>query len=160
MDHDALLDRVIALAEQALARGDHPFGALLAVDGVVVCEARNRVMTESDITAHAETVLVRKLEAMGALDQLATGVVYASCEPCPMCVGALFWAGARRGSFALSHERLNELAQQPGEDAIGFTISASEIGASARPQLVFTGPEREEEAAQAHVGFWTSRGNG
>lgn len=156
MNHHQLIDRVLALAEEARARGDHPFGALLSVDGVVVCEARNRVVTTSDVTAHAETTLVRKLQDSRNLDQLAAGVVYASCEPCPMCVGALFWAGARHGSFALSQERLNELAGRPGHQEFGFTISAAELGATGRPQLLFAGPERQDEAAESHKGFWSS----
>lgn len=150
------MDRVLALAAEARARGDHPFGALLSVDGFVVCEARNGVVTTKDVTAHAETTLVRKVEASRNLDQMAAGIVYASCEPCPMCVGALFWAGARRGSFALSQERLNELAGRPGDPDFGFTLSAAEVGAAGRPQLLFTGPERQDEAAESHKGFWAS----
>lgn len=117
--------------------------------------ARNRVMTDGDLTAHAELTLVRKLERSGQLDRLATGVVYASCEPCPMCVGAMFWAGVRHVAYALSHERLNDLATPGGEPMFSFQISASEIGARSTPTMRFAGPEREDEASRAHVGFWT-----
>ncbi|MCP3975279.1 MAG: hypothetical protein GY720_12410 [bacterium] len=81
MNHHQLIDRVLALADKARARGDHPSDALLSVDGVVVCEARNRVVPTSDSTAHA----------------------------------------------------------------------------AGRPQLLFTGPERQDEAAESHKGFWASR---
>jgi tRNA(Arg) A34 adenosine deaminase TadA len=152
---DGLLSRAFALAGEARDAGDHPFGALLAVDGEIVAEARNLVTSTSDITAHAETELVRVLERAGSLHLLGDGVVYASCEPCPMCVGALFWAGARHVVFGLSSSRLGELAARPDQDAHGFSITAAEIAAAATPRLTVDGPHREDEAAQAHAGFWT-----
>jgi len=148
------LTRVLVLAAEARERGDHPFGALLVIKNEIVAEARNRVATDGDITAHAELMLVRKLEAAGRLDQLAAGTVYASCEPCPMCVAAMFWAGARSVVFGLSHSRLNELALPPGGDPFGFNVSAAEVGARATPTISFDGPNREDEAAKAHDGFW------
>ena len=156
-DHDDLLTRCFALATEARASGNHPFGALLAIDGEVVAEARNVVNTTHDITAHAETELVRVLERAGRLHELATGVVYASCEPCPMCVGAMFWAGTRHVIFGLSALRLNQLAATPNVEPFGFTISAREIGTRASPAMHFVGPLREDEAAEAHRGFWTAQ---
>jgi tRNA(Arg) A34 adenosine deaminase TadA len=151
---DDLLSRAFELAVEARTAGDHPFGALLAVDGEVVAEARNLVTTTSDITAHAETELVRVLERDGRLDLLEHGVVYASCEPCPLCIGALFWAGARHIVFGLSASRLNAISTAPGETAHGFTITARELaGATTEPMLV-DGPFREDDAAAVHDGFW------
>jgi len=154
-DPDPLLSRVFALAVEVRAAGDHPFGALLAVDGEVVAEARNRVTTDGDLTAHAETELVRLLEREGRLEEFAAGVVYASCEPCPMCVGALFWAGARHVVFGLSSARLTTLASPPGTEHYGFAITAAEIAVRATPRLQVDGPHREDEAAEPHLGFWT-----
>ena len=153
--HDETMSRALALAVAARARGDHPFGALLVLDGEVIETARNRVVSDGDLTAHAELTLVRKLERSGQLELLAAGVVYTSCEPCPMCVGALFWAGARHVVYALSHERLNGLATPAGEPTFGFRIGAAEIGNAASPAMRFVGPEREDEASTSHVGFWT-----
>jgi tRNA(Arg) A34 adenosine deaminase TadA len=153
---DALLSRVFAIADEARARGNHPFGALLAVAGVIVAEAHNLVTTTNDITAHAETELVRTLERANRLDALSEGIVYASCEPCPMCVGALFWAGARSVVFGLTSARLNELGTAPGAQPFGFTITAATIGAAASPPLVVVGPFREHDAEIAHKGFWTT----
>ena len=123
-DERAFLTRAIALAAEARAEGDHPFGAVLVVDGVVVAEAKNRVNTNHDITAHAESMLVRNLETEGRLELLKSGVMYASCEPCPMCVGAMFWSGSHRAVFGLSSARLNEIATAPGQELFGFTVSA------------------------------------
>lgn len=153
--HGEMISLALDLAVEARARGDHPFGALLAIDGEVIEMARNRVVTDVDLTAHAELSLVRKLERSGRLDLLAGGVVYASCEPCPMCVGAMFWAGARHVAYALSHERLNELATPGGEPTFGVQIGAAEIGRQTSPPMRFVGPEREDEASKPHIGFWT-----
>jgi tRNA(Arg) A34 adenosine deaminase TadA len=151
---DEFLGRALELAVQAREQGDHPFGALLVLDGDVVAEAHNRVTSDRDITAHAELVLVRQLEGDDRLEQLRSGTVFASCEPCPMCVGAMFWAGASRVVFALSHSRLNELARPPGGEPFGFMLSASRIGRAAMPPMSIDGPHREDDAAAAHVGFW------
>jgi len=156
VDQNALLSRTFVLADESRSDGDHPFGALLAVDGEIVAEAHNRVNTKRDLTAHAEARLVRVLEQADLLGELPLGTVYASCEPCPMCVGAMFWAGARRVVFGLSHVRLSELAAPPGADPWGFIISAAEIGERAMPPMKFSGPHREDEAAQAHLGFWVT----
>jgi tRNA(Arg) A34 adenosine deaminase TadA len=155
IDETELLARSFTLAAAARAAGNHPFGALLAIDGVIIAEALNQVNTNRDITAHAETELVRLLERQGQLDQLGGGVVVASCEPCPMCVGALFWAGARRVLFGLSSARLCELSVAPGDPPFGFTITAPQIGAAAEPPMTCSGPWLEERAAIAHLGYWT-----
>jgi tRNA(Arg) A34 adenosine deaminase TadA len=151
---DLLLSRAFQLAALARTAGDHPFGALLAVDGEVVAEALNLVTTSRDLTAHAETELVRLLERQGRLDLLGRGVVYASCEPCPMCVGALFWAGSRHVVFGLSSARLGEIATGPDGEDYGFSITAAEIAARATPYFRIDGPHREDDAAPAHADFW------
>lgn len=151
---DDLMTRVIGLAAGARANGDHPFGALLEVDGVVVAEALNRVKSARDLTAHAETELVRLLEREGRLDELARGVVYASCEPCPLCVGAMFWAGARHIVFGLAAATLNALSTEPGGTPYGFTITAADLAAATTSPMRVDGPFREDDAAAIHDGFW------
>jgi len=152
--HDALLTRSFELAAEARAGGDHPFGALFAIGGDIVAEARNRVNSDRDITAHAETHLVRILERQGLFDRLGEGTVYTSCEPCPMCVGSMFWAGVRRVTYGLSAVRLMDLAVAPGHEPMGFALTAHTLGAAATPPMQFDGPRREDEAATPHIGFW------
>ena len=149
-----MISRVLQVALDARERGDHPFGALLDLNGEIVAEAGNRVVSDRDLTAHAELTLIRNLERSAQLHLLTAGVVYASCEPCPMCVGAMYWAGVRRVVFGLSHQRLNQLANLPDAEPVGFTISAAEIGSRGQPPMTFDGPHREDEAARAHQGFW------
>jgi tRNA(Arg) A34 adenosine deaminase TadA len=154
MADDDLLERCFALALRARANGDHPFGALLAVDGEVMAEAVNRVVTARDLTAHAESELVRDLERTGRLGLLPRGVVYASCEPCPLCVGAMFWAGARHVVYGLSAARLNEIATPAGATPYGFTISARDLAAATTAPMLVEGPFREDDAAAVHADFW------
>jgi tRNA(Arg) A34 adenosine deaminase TadA len=153
-DRDDLVRRTIALAREAREAGDHPFGALLAVDGEVLVEARNRVTTSADLTAHAETELVREAERSGLLARLADGVVVASTEPCPMCMGALFWAGARHIVFGLRASRLNRISTPPGSPTYGFTLTAAELAAATTSPPLVEGPFLEDEAAAVHDAFW------
>ncbi len=153
-DRAVLLSRTFALASEARAAGDHPFGALLALDGIIVSEARNQVNTHADVSAHAEMMLVRILQREGNIGLLSNGVVYASCEPCPMCVGVLFWAGARHIVFGLTAKRLTELSTMPDETPFAFTITAQEIAARTTLEIFIEGPFMEEQASQPHIGFW------
>jgi tRNA(Arg) A34 adenosine deaminase TadA len=159
-DLSAYLLRTIELSEIAKAAGDHPFGALLVVDGKVALEAVNRVNTDNDITAHAETMLVRVAQQAGQLQDFQHGTVYTSCEPCPMCVGALYWAGSRHVVFGLSSGRLNHIANADGDKdgTGGFSISAMAIGARAEPPMIVQGPFNEAEAEAPHLGFWYESG--
>jgi tRNA(Arg) A34 adenosine deaminase TadA len=151
---DDALTRAFALAHRARDEGDHPFGAVLVVDGRIVAEALNRVRTSGDLTAHAEAELVRVLERGDRLAELARGVVVTSCEPCPLCVGALFWAGARQVVFGLSAARLTAIATAPGASPRGFTITAAELASATTDPFVVEGPVREDEAAAVHDRFW------
>lgn len=69
-----------------------PFGALVVRRGEVLAEGWNRVLATNDPTAHAEVTVIRAACAALGRFQLSDSVVYASCEPCPMCLGALYWA--------------------------------------------------------------------
>ena len=93
----AFMERAIALAKEHMLAGDGgPFGAVIVKDGKVVAEGWNQVTSSNDPTAHAEVVAIRvACAALGTFD-LAGCEVYTSCEPCPMCLGAIYWAGADR----------------------------------------------------------------
>lgn len=91
-DESALMRRALALACESVASGGGPFGAVVVRDGQVIAEGTNRVTVWNDPTAHAEIVAVRNAcSALGRFD-LRGCVIYSSCEPCPMCLGALHWA--------------------------------------------------------------------
>jgi tRNA(Arg) A34 adenosine deaminase TadA len=90
----------IALSLENVQRGGGPFAAVVVKDGVIVGEGTNQVTVANDPTAHAEVVAIRAAcTALGDF-QLTGCDVYTSCEPCPMCLGALFWARPARIYFA------------------------------------------------------------
>jgi guanine deaminase len=79
-----------------------PFGAVIVQDGKVVAEGVNRVTSTNDPTAHAEVLAIRHAcEKLGAFE-LKDCELYTSCEPCPMCLGAIYWARLARIYFANS----------------------------------------------------------
>jgi tRNA(Arg) A34 adenosine deaminase TadA len=96
-----MMRRAIALALENVrsARGG-PFAALVAKDGKVIAEGANSVAATNDPTAHAEIVAIRAAcEALGNF-QLTGCELYTTCEPCPMCLGAIYWARPARVFFA------------------------------------------------------------
>ena len=90
--HRRWIERAIGLAVESVASGGGPFGAVVVRDAELLAEGFNRVTTAADPTAHGEVVAIRRAaERLGTHD-LAGCVLYSSCEPCPMCVGAIAWA--------------------------------------------------------------------
>ena len=94
--------RAIAIALENIRNGGGPFGALIARDGSVVAEGVNRVTATNDPTAHAEVVAIRAACTKLAAFQLEGCDLYTTCEPCPMCLGAIYWARPARVFFASS----------------------------------------------------------
>lgn len=95
----------IALAAEGMDRGDGgPFGCLIVKDGQIIGRGNNRVTSTNDPTAHAEVVAIRDACARLGSFQLDGCVLYTSCEPCPMCLGAIYWARPERMVFAGTRE--------------------------------------------------------
>ena len=140
--------QAVELARKARSAGNHPFGALLVVDGRVIVTAENTVATDRDPTAHAETNLVTKALRQLSPEQIRRSVLYTSCEPCAMCAGKIYWAGIRSIVFALSAE---ELAGFAGRD---FLVPCAELFARALEPVSVTGPLWLDEAREVHLGFW------
>jgi guanine deaminase len=92
--------RAIRLAHENIRLGGGPFGAVIVKDGRVVAEGVNQVTTTNDPTAHAEVVAIRAACKSLATFQLAGCDLYTSCEPCPMCLGAIYWARPSRIFYA------------------------------------------------------------
>jgi tRNA(Arg) A34 adenosine deaminase TadA len=104
------LRRAIELAAAARANGDMPFGSLLVGPrGDLLAQARNTVLTERDVTAHPELKLARWAGRELTADVARSTTMYTSCEPCPMCRGAIARSGLGRVVFALSGEQLQDL---------------------------------------------------
>jgi guanine deaminase len=90
---EALMQRAIELAVHN-ARGGRggPFGAIIVRDGDIIAEGVNLVTSGNDPTAHAEIIAIRRACALLRTFQLTGCELYTSCEPCPMCLGAIYWA--------------------------------------------------------------------
>ena len=101
MSHEAFMRRAIALAQEGMDRGHGgPFGSVVVWGDSIVGEGQNRVTSTNDPTAHAEVVAIRvACAALGRFD-LAGCEIYASCEPCPMCLSAIYWARLDRVWYA------------------------------------------------------------
>ena len=92
--------RAIELAiESVRANRGGPFGAVVVKDGKIIAEGANCVTSTNDPTAHAEIVAIRKACAALGLFELRECELYTSCEPCPMCLGAIYWARPARFYF-------------------------------------------------------------
>lgn len=93
MQKEELMRRAIAVSENSVRNGGGPFGAVIASkDGEIIAEASNSVTIDHDPTAHAEVNCIRKATAKLGTFDLAGYDIYTSCEPCPMCLGAVYWA--------------------------------------------------------------------
>jgi len=97
---DQFMRRAIALALDNIRAGGGPFGCVIVKNGRIIAEGANRVTATYDPTAHAEVVAIR--EACRALEnfQLEGCDLYTTCEPCPMCLGAIYWARPSRVFYA------------------------------------------------------------
>lgn len=148
MHHEPFIRRCYTLAQQAVAKGNHPFGALLVRDGQLLFEAENTIFTDSDPTAHAETNLVRL--AAKQLDRVALAqcTLYTSTEPCIMCSGAIYWANIGGVVYGCPETGLAQYTS--GE----FLTPCREIFAKGLPKVTVIGPILPAEGAQIHAAYW------
>ena len=102
---NAFIERAIELAVENVKIGGGPFGAVIVRGQEIIAACANQVAPTNDPTAHAEIVTVR--EACHTLNrfQLQGCEIYSSCEPCPMCLGAIYWAHLDRLYFAATREQ-------------------------------------------------------
>jgi guanine deaminase len=122
---EELLREAIELGVRSAGGAGGPFGAVVAIGGEVVARGTNRVTAENDPTLHAEIVALRAAcREVGSFD-LAGAVLYSSCEPCPMCFGAAFWARV---------ERIVHAATRLDAAAAGFDDAAIYADVSAPPE--------------------------
>jgi tRNA(Arg) A34 adenosine deaminase TadA len=94
------LARAVQLARENVAIGGGPFGAVIVKDGEVVAESANQVIAIPDPTAHAEVQTIRLAAKNINSFNLSGTTLYTSCEPCPMCLGAIYWSRISRVVFA------------------------------------------------------------
>jgi len=102
-DDQYFMKRAIELAEEGMdSNAGGPFGCVIVQDGKIIAEGFNRVTSTNDPTAHAEIVAIRRACQKLNSFQLENCTIYTSCEPCPMCLGAIYWARPKMVYFACS----------------------------------------------------------
>ncbi|MGP0088376.1 MAG: nucleoside deaminase [Xanthobacteraceae bacterium] len=101
MSNVAFMQRAVALAREKMHENNGgPFGAVIVRNGEIIAEGWNQVTSTNDPSAHAEVVALRQACARLKAFNLPDCDIFASCEPCPMCLGAIYWARLRRIYYA------------------------------------------------------------
>src|SRR5580698_9619903 len=146
------LREAIELARQGVAAGlGGPFGCVIVRDGQVVGRGCNAVTSSNDPTAHAEIVAIRDACRQLGNYQLSDCVLYASCEPCPMCLGAIYWARPKRVVYAATRE---QAAAAGFDDAFIYR----EIGVPMEERRIVFEQAAEGEAEEV-FDLWRERGD-
>jgi tRNA(Arg) A34 adenosine deaminase TadA len=147
-EHEVFIRKAIELAKNSRVNGNHPFGALLVHDHDVILTAENTVVSGNNPTHHAETNLINMAWKSLPADVIKASVLYTSCEPCPMCTGAIFWSGVRTVVFSLPATVLGEIANDK------FCQSCCELFDRADDKTTVIGPILQEEGELVHQDFW------
>jgi guanine deaminase len=101
MEKDRIfLTKAVDIASDGISEGGGPFGAIIVKDDKIIAEANNRVVLNNDPTAHAEILAIRQASEVLQSHELNGCTLYTSCEPCPMCLGAIYWSGISRVIYA------------------------------------------------------------
>lgn len=126
---EELMQEAVRLSVENVRNHGGPFGAVIARDGQIISTGVNEVLGTHDPTAHAEIQAIRKASQILNTPELTECEIYCSCEPCPMCLGAIYWAGIRKIYYAASREDAEnagfrdnyiyrEMSLSPGERSI------------------------------------------
>lgn len=109
MDKRELMKRAIELSIGSVNGGGGPFGAVIVREGEIIAEASNSVTIDNDPTAHAEVNAIRRAaRKLGSFD-LSGCEIYTSCEPCPMCLGAIYWSHIEKIYYANTRKDAAEI---------------------------------------------------
>ena len=151
----AHLRRTFVLAEQAREAGGAPYGALVAdaAGNVAAAHGNTSSVDGGDPTDHAEMVSVRSAWRALGDDGMKAATLYASTEPCTMCAGGVFWSGIGRVVYGMPNTRLLQFTGGDPDDA-GYALPCRDILLHGYRPISVIGPLLEDEAAQAHQGYW------
>ena len=140
--HKDYMAHAIELSVYNVKRGGGPFGAVIVKDGEIVGEGFNEVTASNDPTAHAEVVAIRNAARKLQSFDLSGCTIYTSCEPCPMCLGAIYWAKIDRMYYGNT---------KMDADQIGFNddFIYKEIGKPLGERQLSSIPLMREEALAA-----------
>jgi len=126
MTHRQWIAQCIELALDNAARGQAPFAALVVRDGTVIGQGVNDVKATEDLAGHAEVRALQAAARHSGSRRLAGCVLYTSCEPCPMCLGAIYWSGIDEVYYGLSVAEQAEFDDLPERQYAEFSRPARE----------------------------------
>ena len=147
---EAWMRRALELATESVSAGNHPFGAVIVLNGDIVVEAQNTIHTESDVTRHAEMNAISMACQTLNEEQFADCILVTSTEPCAMCSGALYWAGIKTVVYGCPAIQLDKAA--------GATLgchSHDVFEGAVKPPTVY-GPVLEALAVEQHYAYWSN----
>ncbi len=131
LSRDEFMQSAVEAARSGMADGrGGPFGAAVAKDGALIATGANRVVRDKDPTAHAEVVAIREACSMLGDHRLLGCEIYCTCEPCPMCLSAIFWARIDRIYFAATR---HDAADAGFDDAAIYREVSSDFADRAVP---------------------------
>lgn len=149
-DQHEFMQKAIELSLKGSSEGKGgPFGAVIVKDGKIVGQGHNNVLNSNDPTAHAEIVAIRDACKNLGTFQLSDCELYTSCEPCPMCLGAIYWARPKKVYYANTREDAAEIGFDDAfiYDEIPLPISERKI------QMIPLGREEAQKAFK----FWLEK---
>jgi guanine deaminase len=143
------MEAALTLARESISAGGGPFGAVVVRDGRIVGRGANRVVPSGDPTAHAEIVAIRAAAAALATHDLSGCEIYTSCEPCPMCLGAILWARIARVHHACDRAD----AAEAGFDDRAFHEEVARASDARELSFVTDGRERGLDVFRAWLRY-------
>ncbi len=151
-----LLYETVRIAHEALERGCHPFGALLAdKNGNILIEMGNR--KDDSPCLHAETQVMIEAGKKYSPEFLESCSLYTNFEPCAMCTGAVYWTNVGRIVFGLTESQLLECTKDHSENPT-FDLPCDEVLEHGQRHMIVCGPTTDEKLKQAiledHLNFW------
>jgi guanine deaminase len=132
MENDRkFLLRAVEIALNGIKNEGGPFGAVITLNDKIISEAYNKVVISNDPTAHAEVLAIRQAASVLKTHNLDKCTLYTSCEPCPMCLGAIYWSGIKKVFYACDRNDAEkagfndsfiyeEISLDPGNRKISF----------------------------------------
>lgn len=150
---DKIIEVLIQNQQKALDCGNPPFAAVIECDGEILASAANDSRTTGNPLRHAEMQVIEGVIKKYGPEYLLNSHLYASNEPCPMCVGACIWSGVNNVTYFLSQEQVAEIR------GWGRFIPAKEIASADDSGICINGPIMNEEMLRMHEIFWSTDNN-
>lgn len=151
------LKKAIEVSRQSVINGNTPFGCVLVDgEGEIILKQGNVEITEHKCTGHAETMIMEKASKKYTKEFLWNCTLYTTCEPCPMCAGAVYWGNVGRVVYAMTEKRLLKMTGSHEQNPT-FTMTCKEVFEKGQKAIKVEGPFEylAEEAAAVHNGYWS-----